>query len=83
MMIDNVFLPVPTTGREPNAMDELCSYMLEWTAQRYNDAEGTMSPEVYDRAVSVYGIAVPLLLLAMSVAAFICVLGAFWRGVRK
>lgn len=82
-MTENEFQPVLTTGREPNAMDELCSYMLEWTAQRYNESEGTMSPEVYDRAVSFYGIAVPMTLLLMSVAAFICVLGAFWRGVRK
>lgn len=82
-MNEQSFIPAPTTGRESNNMDNLCSYMLEWTAQRYNEAEGAMSPEVYDRAVSFYGIAIPMTMLLMSVTAFICVLGAFWRGVRK
>lgn len=47
-----------------NGMNELCDVLLDWTAQKCG-AEDTealqeMSPEVYDRAVSVIGICVPL-----------------------
>lgn len=44
-------------------MNELCDALLEWTAKFYaEDAETLqqLSPEVYDRAVSVIGIVVPL-----------------------
>lgn len=79
----NTFVPVQVQEREPNNMDLLCDYMLYWTVSKYNEAHGEMSAEVYDRAVSYYGIAIPSAMLFMCIAAFVCVLGAFWRGFRK
>lgn len=61
----------------------LCDYLLAWTKHVYETAAGEMSPEVYDRAVSVIGIAVPLLLLCAALGAFLVVLGRMWSGVRK
>lgn len=83
MIEQNTFVPVVVQEREPNNMDMLCDYLLYWTVSKYNDADGTMSAEVYDRAVSFYGIAVPSCMMFMCVVAFIAVLGAFWRGCRK
>lgn len=79
----NTFTPVTVHEREPNNMDMLCDYLLYWTVSKYNDANGAISPEVYDRAVSYYGIAVPSVMLFMCIAAFIAVIGTFWRGFRK
>lgn len=61
----------------------LCDYLLAWTKHLYENAAGKMSPEVYDRAVSVIGIVVPLLLLVAALGAFLVVLGRMWSGVRK
>ena len=61
----------------------LCDYLLSWTKHVYEIAAGEMSAEVYDRAVSVIGIAVPLILLAAALGAFLVVLGRMWSGVRK
>lgn len=68
---------------EQNAMEQLCDYMLAWTASKYEQSEGEMSPEVYDRAVSAIGIGVPFLSLLLCLAGFVACVGAFWRGVRK
>lgn len=68
---------------ETSAMHELCDYMLAWTLEKYEQAEGEMSPEVYDRAVSVIGLGVPFLSLLLCLAGFVACLGAFWKGVRK
>lgn len=83
MNSEEVFVPAHVQEREPNNMDMLCDYLLYWTVSKYNEAEGEISTEVYDRAVSYYGIAVPSCMMFMCVAAFVCVLGAFWRGCRK
>lgn len=61
----------------------LCDYLLSWTKHIYEIAAGKMSPVVYDRAVSVIGIVVPLLLLVAALVAFLVVLGRMWWGVRK
>lgn len=65
------------------ALWALCDYIVGWTQHLYEESAGKMSPEVYDRCVSVIGIAVPLLLLAAALAAFVCILGTMWRGARK
>lgn len=82
-MNEQSFVPVQVQEREPNNMDMLCEYLLYWTVSKYNEAEGGISVEVYDRAVSYYGIVVPSVMLFMCIAAFLAVLGAFWRGWRK
>lgn len=42
-------------------MTDLCDYFLVWTLRVLEETENhEFSPEVYDRAVSVIGIAVPL-----------------------
>lgn len=42
-------------------MTDLCDYLLVWTKRMIEESDGhELSPEVYDRAVSVIGIAVPL-----------------------
>ena len=42
-------------------MSDLCDYFLYWTLRVIQETEDhEFSPEVYDRAVSVIGIAVPL-----------------------
>lgn len=42
-------------------MTDLCDYLLVWTKRMVEESGShEFSPEVYDRAVSVIGIAVPL-----------------------
>lgn len=66
-----------------NALSALCDYMLEWTVTQYEKADGAMSPEVFDRAVSVIGIAVPLLLLAFClVLVYVLIWRVFGGGKR-
>lgn len=66
-----------------NPMWNLCDYLLSWITHMCENAEGKISPEVYDRAVSVIGTGVPLLLLVAALGAFLVVLGRLWSGVRK
>lgn len=68
-------------------MTELCDYLLVWTKRMIEESEGhEFSSEVYDRAVSVIGIAVPLglyfLCLFMIALAGLC-LYKFIGGRRK
>lgn len=67
----------------PSPIVSLCEYLLQWTLQKYEESAGAMSPCVYDRAVSVIGIAVPLLLLAAALGVFLVTLCSMWRGVSK
>lgn len=70
-------------------MNELCDALLEWTAKFYAenpDAVQQLSPEVYDRAVSVIGIVVPcglfLFCLFMLALCFGALSGLFRKGGR-
>lgn len=63
--------------------DEICNVCLSWTEKQYEAHEETMSAEVYDRAVSVIGIAVPLMLISFALASFVCMLAAVFKGVRR
>lgn len=67
-------------------MTDLCDYLLVWFMRMYNEGEVPMSPEVYDRAVFVVGVGVPMLLYT---ALLIVIIGAGWamfdvaRGKRR
>lgn len=62
---------------------KLCDYLLSWITHICENAEGKISPEVYDRAVSAIGTGVPLILLVAALGAFLIVLGRLWSGVRQ
>lgn len=52
---------------EMNAMEQICEYLLSWIVRKQSDAP--MSPEVYERAVSIIGTVVPLALFGCGVVA--------------
>lgn len=67
-------------------MNEFCDYMLAWFMQQYQNEELPMSPEVYDRAVFVVGVGVPMLLFAVVLFSFcLAMIAAFdnARGRRR
>lgn len=67
----------------PSPIVTICEYMLEFIVTKYEQAQGKMSPEVYDRAVSVIGTGVPMLLFCCALAVFVLTLLCLWQGVRK
>lgn len=67
-------------------MQELCDYMLTWFMSMYEKKDHQMSPEVYDRAVFVVGVGVPMLLYTAVVVSFVFSMAAAFdwaRGRRK
>ena len=71
-------------------MQEICDSLLYWTLSRYDPeciAYRQMSSEVYDRAVSVIGIVVPVgiyLLALVSIFMLMwCFVTVFCRGRKK
>lgn len=71
-------------------MQEICDYLLYWTLSRY-DSEcigyREMSSEVYDRAVSVIGIVVPVGIYLLALASIFmlmwCFVTVFCRGRKR
>lgn len=70
-------------------MNEIMSYLLEWTLRQCQGGEGALypahqvSPEVYDRAVSAVGLVVPLsvwLLAVFAVAVLIFSISRIMKG---
>lgn len=63
-----------------NAMEQICEYLLSWIVRK--QGEQPMSPEVYERAVSVIGTAVPLLLFVCGIAAVMLLCCKLFGGGR-
>lgn len=63
-------------------MPEMCEYMLAWFMEQYANEEHPMSPEVYDRAVFVVGVGVPMLLFAVVLFAFCLAMVAAFDNAR-
>lgn len=68
-------------------MNDLCDYMLSWFMSKYEGVEGVeplyeMSPEVYDRAVFIIGVGVPMLLYIVVLVAFLFMFLASFDLVR-
>ena len=61
-----------------NGLFELMDYMLAWTLQKCADDAHKISPEVYDRCVSVVGIVVPCGLFLLACACFFLCIYSFW-----
>lgn len=68
------------TNNTLSPIGQICEYLLEWTQTKFAAADGAMSPEVYDRAVSVIGIVVPVVLFCAAVAGVLIALGSFFGG---
>ena len=69
-------------------MNEIMNYLLEWTVKQTSGApdalcpEHVCSPEVYDRAVSVIGIVVPLTVWLFAVAMVLLLFVCFCKFLR-
>lgn len=68
-------------------MNEICDYLLEWTVKQFNEqtieqTKHVCSSEIYDRAVSVIGIIVPVSLWLLCIAALFLLLFGFFRLFR-
>ena len=60
-------------------MNEIMNFLLQWTVEKVQDTEvQQVSQEVYDRAVSVIGIVVPVSLWLLCVVSFFFVIYSFW-----
>lgn len=68
-------------------MNEICDMLLYWTLCQYDPDSAAIgaenfkdiSPEVYDRAVSIIGIAVPLGLYFLVIASIFMLMFSFMR----
>lgn len=66
---------------ELNAMESICEYLLSWIVRK--QAETPMSAEVYERAVSVIGTCVPLVLFGVGLLALLLLCCKMFGGGRR
>lgn len=68
-------------------MNEICDMLLYWTLKQYDPASAAigsehfreLSPEVYDRAVSIIGICVPLGIYFLVISSIFMLMFSFMR----
>lgn len=62
------------------ALESICDYLMMWIVRRQEDTP--MSPEVYERAVSVIGTVVPLAIFGAGLAAMLLLCFRLFGGWR-